>query len=274
MAFFTPRIQSKGTEVHKTARRETGRQAAGIIPAPSAQEKAKGEEEGRRVCIMSTADKFGHLTPSGMGRLMLDKWKTTALGTATILKLMTPQENSPFCQIFPSILLQVMGISAFPKLLGSLGPGKQKGPWQKKPQKFRQCWKFCCIPNTAGSPLCQGGVSPVPALWNTHCRQAQRKCSGTFLPIPLCCASSQAHVLPRFLWWVLVQFLYQAAKPPKSPFSSCRILLQSKLGKKTWQKAQCPPAGTSLSISTGIVQRGGKPAQFCLAWQDFWDGCL
>lgn len=73
MAFFTPRIQSKGTEVHKTARRETGRQAAGIIPAPSAQEKAKGEEEGRRVCIMSTADKFGHSTPSGMGRLMLDK---------------------------------------------------------------------------------------------------------------------------------------------------------------------------------------------------------
>lgn len=37
---------------------------------------------------------------------------------------MTLQENSPFCQIFPSISLQVMGISAFPKLLGSLGPGK------------------------------------------------------------------------------------------------------------------------------------------------------
>lgn len=45
---------------------------------------------------------------------------------------MTLQKNSPFCQIFPSISLQVAGISAFPKLLGfTLSPGKQKDPGKK-----------------------------------------------------------------------------------------------------------------------------------------------
>lgn len=71
-AFFTPRIQSKGTEVQNTAGRQAGSR---YHSCPSAQEKAKakGEQEGRRVCIMSMADKFGHSNPSSMGRLTLDK---------------------------------------------------------------------------------------------------------------------------------------------------------------------------------------------------------
>lgn len=128
------------------------RQAAGIIPAPSAQEKAKGEQEGRRVCIKSMADKFGPSTPSGMARLMLDKRRTTALGKTMISKLMTLQENSPFCQIFQSISLQVTGISSFPKLPGyTLSPGKQEGPWQKRG-----------ISGDAGSSAVAGVVSPSP----------------------------------------------------------------------------------------------------------------
>lgn len=60
-AFFTPRIQSKGTEVHNTAGRQAGSR---YHSCPSAQEKAKGEQEGRRVYIMSMPDKFGHSNPN------------------------------------------------------------------------------------------------------------------------------------------------------------------------------------------------------------------
>lgn len=79
-AFFSPGIQIKyfspqefNSKALRFPTQQGGKQAAGIIPAPPTQEKAKGEQEGRRVCIKSMADKSGHSTPSSMGRLMPDK---------------------------------------------------------------------------------------------------------------------------------------------------------------------------------------------------------
>lgn len=135
-AFFTPGIQMKRfspQEFKAKALRSTREQAGSRYHSCSSSTgKGKGEQEERRVCIKSMADKSGCSTPSSMGRLMLDKHRTTALGTATISELTTLQENSPFCQMFPSILLQVT--ASQPSLQShitgvTLSPGKQAGPW-------------------------------------------------------------------------------------------------------------------------------------------------
>lgn len=95
----------------------------------------------------------------------------------------------------------------------------------------------------------------------------------------LCCASSstrstQAHVPPRFLWWVLIQFSTRLQNHLAGPFSCFSIPLRNKQqhSKKISAFPQAGPRAWAWGAVQGAAGRDGKTELSCV-WHhrvDFW----
>lgn len=152
------------------------------------------------------------------------------------------QENSPFPQIFPSILLQVTQLSALTQIAGFY-------PQSRKAKRSLQIFNymkssgdprsFAASQTPQGHPFAVEAPSlacatPQPLSHRTKdCGRTQRRHLGTFLIVLLCCGSSNTTQHPGsrtagFYGECSSNFSTRLGNHPTGPFSCFSILLQNK----------------------------------------------